>query len=407
MSSTAFAAAAGTDRVVWERVETDRVETDLPGGPAADWSAEVDELRCHTLEWLHAARSEAVRAQRRWRMRELAIVRVLDERGQVDDAWAAADGVTVGDVRATVETARALDALPRVAAAAADGAMSDAQLAAVVQLADASTDADWAARGPRCAPTELRREVRALATPTVEESRRRHAAKGFWGRFDEQAGRWHGGFSLPDIEGATVMAVLQARAEQMKPRKGAPWAPLSERLGEAFFEAVTGEGPERPPARAHVLVHVPVHGPAEVQGVPIAAERLEQLLANASLEINIVNDRGEVVGMVPTTTLIPTRIMRAVRTHDVHCRWPGCTSTVGLEIHHLVPRSWGGTDDINNLVVVCAPHHRRLVPHGVWALAGSPRQVGELDLVPAEDLRRTLDHRPRPGGRARAPAPGL
>jgi hypothetical protein len=358
----------------------------------------VDELRTHTLDWLHAARAEAVREQRRWRMRELAVVRVLDERGQVDDAWAASDGVTVSDVRAAVETARALDALPHVAAAAADGALSDAQLVAVVQLADPTTDADWATRGPRCAPTELRREVRALSTPTVEESRRRHAAKGFWGRFDEQVGRWHGGFSLPDIEGATVMAVLQARAEQMKPRKGAPWAPLSERMGEAFVEAVAGEGPERPPARAHVLVHVPLHGPAEVQGVPIATERLEQLLANASLEINLVDDRGDVVGMVPTTTLIPTRVMRAVRTHDVHCRWPGCTSTVGLEIHHLVPRSWGGTDDINNLVTVCAPHHRKLVPHGTWALAGSPRQVGELDLVPAEELHRSLEQRARARG---------
>jgi hypothetical protein len=155
-------------------------------------------------------------------------------------------------------------------------------------------------------------------------------------------------------------------------------------MGEAFVEAVAGEGPERPPARAHVLVHVPLHGPAEVQGVPIATERLEQLLANASLEINLVDDRGDVVGMVPTTTLIPTRVMRAVRTHDVHCRWPGCTSTVGL--------------DINNLVTVCAPHHRKLVPHGTWALAGSPRQVGELDLVPAEELHRSLEQRARARG---------
>jgi len=49
-------------------------------GPDAAFADQVDELRTHTLEWLRAARAEAVRAQRRWRMRELAIVRVLDER---------------------------------------------------------------------------------------------------------------------------------------------------------------------------------------------------------------------------------------------------------------------------------------------------------------------------------------
>ena len=319
-------------------------------------------------------------------MRELAIVRVLDERDAIDDSLAAADGVTVREVRATVETARALESLPRVAAAAGAGALSDGQLTAVTRLADVHSDAEWAERAPHCAPAELQRAVRVRAVPTVDESRRRHAARAAWGRFDEREGAWHGGFVLPDLEGSAVMAVLEARAERMRPAKGAPWAPLRTRLADALVEVVTGSGPERPVGRAHVLVHVPVGGPAEVHGVPIAHERLEQLLANASLEIEVVDRDGTTVGMVPTTTLIPTRVMRAVRTHDVHCRWPGCTSTTGLEIHHLVPRSWGGTDDPNNLVVVCAPHHRQLVPHGRWALDGAPRRVGALRLVPADDL---------------------
>ena len=57
-----------------------------------DYSELLDELRCHTTEWLHDARDEAVREQRRWHVRELAITRVLDERGQVDDSLAAKDG---------------------------------------------------------------------------------------------------------------------------------------------------------------------------------------------------------------------------------------------------------------------------------------------------------------------------
>ena len=376
--------------------------------PATDWSAAVDEFRCYPVERLRAAREEAVREQRRWRSRELAIVRALDERGLVDDSWAATDGISLKEMRATVETARALELLHHVAAAASDGRLSDGQLDNVVHLADADTDAEWAGIAQRSTPTELRRKVRSLRTPTVDESRRRHAARGFWGTFDEQEGTWRGGFVLPDLEGAAVMGVLKARAEQMAPKKGEAWAPLRERLADAFREAITGDGPERPPVKTHVLVQVPLDGPAEVMGAPIANERLEQLLANASLEFNFVDEHGVVVGMAPTTSLITSRVMRAVMQHDVHCRWPGCTSTAGLEIHHIVPRSWGGTDDINNLVVVCAPHHRQLVPHGPWALWGAPRQVGGLELIPADDMLRHLEaddradraHR-KPGGQAR------
>lgn len=377
------------------------------GGRAeVSFGDQVDELRTHSLGWLRDARVEAVREQRRWRMRELAIVRVLDERDAIDDSLAAADGVSVREVRAAVETARALESLPRVAAVAADGALSDGQLTAVTRLADVDSDAEWAERAPHCAPAELQRAVRARTVPTVDESRRRHAARAVWGRFDEREGAWHGGFVLPDLEGSAVMAVLEARAEQMRPAKGDAWAPLRVRLADALVESVTGHGPERPPARAHVLVHVPVTGPAEVHGVPIAHERLEQLLANASLEVEVVDGDGATVAMLPTTTLIPTRVMRAVRTHDVHCRWPGCTRTTGLEIHHLVPRSWGGTDDPNNLVVVCAPHHRQLVPHGRWALDGAPRQVGALRLVPADALLGRLgpDRSPRGAAQARGPS---
>src|SRR4029453_12960927 len=81
-----------------------------PWGPMGertfDYTELVDALRCHTTDWLTGAREEAVREQRRWRVRELAIIRVLDERGAVDDSLAAADGVSVRDVRENRETAR-------------------------------------------------------------------------------------------------------------------------------------------------------------------------------------------------------------------------------------------------------------------------------------------------------------
>ena len=54
------------------------------------------------------------------------------------------------------------------------------------------------------------------------------------------------------------------------------------------------------------------------------------------------------------------KIARAVLLRDRHCRVPGCEIDYGLHVHHLRPRSWGGTDDLSDLAAVCTAggHHR-------------------------------------------------
>src|SRR5262249_13193869 len=115
-----------------------------------DYSELVNELRCHTTDWLWSRRVELVREQRRRHVEELAVTTVLDERGGIDDTIAGADGVSVRSMRETVETARALQSLPRVAAAAHEGTISPEQLNPLAQLADAESDAEWAQRGRSC-----------------------------------------------------------------------------------------------------------------------------------------------------------------------------------------------------------------------------------------------------------------
>ena len=57
-------------------------------GRCYDYGEMLDELRCHTSESVELARLEAVAEQRWWHLRELAALRVLDERGAVDDSLA-------------------------------------------------------------------------------------------------------------------------------------------------------------------------------------------------------------------------------------------------------------------------------------------------------------------------------
>ncbi len=135
-------------------------------------------------------------------------------------------------------------------------------------------------------------------------------------------------------------------------------------------------------ARSPVLqVAVPQHGPAEIAGIPIADSLLEQLRANATIEPVLVDDHGVVLAIGRRTAAVSPKLRRAVLLRDARCRMPGCARHRGLEAHHLVPRSWGGADEISNLAAVCPAHHRLLVPHGLLALVGNPNLPDGLELA--------------------------
>src|SRR6185437_10595959 len=84
----------------------------------------VDEMRTHSSEWLESRRREVIDEQRELRSVEMAITRVLDEHGRIDVSMGA-DGESARVVRDKVETARRLESLPAVAAAAHAGRLSD------------------------------------------------------------------------------------------------------------------------------------------------------------------------------------------------------------------------------------------------------------------------------------------
>jgi hypothetical protein len=133
-------------------------------------------------------------------------------------------------------------------------------------------------------------------------------------------------------------------------------------------------------------VQVPLRGPATVAGIPISDALLEQVRANATIEPVLVDDLGAPVAIGRRFSALSPKITRSVGLRDGHCRCGNCDIRHGLEIHHLVPRSWGGTDDISNLAAVFAAHHRELIPHGPWALVGNPNLPDGLRMVRYDQL---------------------
>jgi hypothetical protein len=349
-------------------------------------------LRCRDTGWLMARRAELVQVQRQARAEELTIVGILDERGVLDPCAEAASGMSARAARDTLDTARALGALPAIAEAAADGRLSEEQLAAVAQLADESTDEEWAERAPDCSPSELQRLVRRRRTPTSEESLARHRARSLrlsWNA-DKTMLRVNG--ELPDLLGAKLEATIDDLVDAMRPAKGDQWEPRDRRAADALGALCDGRDAntddDHAPTRAAkpvLVVEVPQRGPAMVGGVPLPDAVVEQLRVNSTIEPVLVDELGVPAVIGRRFSAISVKRARAVILRDGACIC-GCGIRHGLEIHHLVPRSWGGTDDMSNLGAVFPPHHRSLVPHGPWAIVGNPNHPGGLRRVLYADL---------------------
>jgi len=364
-------------------------------GRSYDYGEMLDELRCHTSESVELVRLEAVAEQRWWHLRELAALRVLDERGKVNDSQAGKDGTRTRDIRRKRATAKNLAKQPKLANAAAKGKLSEEQLAHASALAGEDPDEDerWAEDAPDWSPEDLAKKVREQRTPTAEVGAARRAARElrFWWRQDH--GMLDGRFSLPDIDGAIFESVVNEMIGRMRPVKGQPWDTREHRGADALVElcrsyaARRGDEASGAPA-PHLIVQVPLHGPATVAGVPLPDAMVERLRAQAKVEPVLVDDDGEPIIVGRVESVLSEKTKRVVRQRDGKCRWPGCDQRVGLEVHHLWPSSWDGPDELWNLAAVCWHHHHQLAPQGRWLLLGNPNNPAGLSLIDRDDLPR-------------------
>jgi len=349
----------------------------------------VDELRTHSTEWLRREREELMAQQRTLRTREMAMLAVLDERGQVDRSIGSR-GESARTVREKVATAHALEGLPAIASVALEGGLSDEQLRSVVKVADEASDAEWARRAPGIDPLDLDRAARTATVPSAEESRRRHAARELRMWWTPDHGMLHVRGALPDELGDRFESSIHQLTEKMRPAKGEQWDTFDHRAADALVQLCELQEPdddaERPSLgpRPNIQVLLGLTGPATIAGIPIADSLLEQIRANATIEPVLVDDDGAPIMVWKRIPLVSDKIRRAVLLRDGRCRVPGCARREGLQVHHLEPESWGGSADIANLAAVCPAHHRLLIPHGLLALVGNPNVPEGLRLVTAK-----------------------
>ncbi len=70
-----------------------------------------------------------------------------------------------------------------------------------------------------------------------------------------------------------------------------------------------------------------------------------------------------------STDTIPAHLRRAVILRDQHCAAPGCTAPPSsCQVHHIRPRSKGGTTSLANMVLLCGFHHLILIHRWGWSI---------------------------------------
>jgi hypothetical protein len=368
----------------------------------------LDELRCWETVRLSAERVRVIREQRRLEARELALTKVLDERRAVPKDQPARDGESEATARRKRETAEKLANLPHLGDAALNGELSSEQLHPAADLADEDSDEEWSRRAVTASPADLQRMARERRVMSREDSLRRRARRSLR-KWRDDHGFLCGRFEVPlEHGGVEVEAFFDQVAEKMRPAKGERWTSLEHRHADTLISLCRLDAPvdgrddeDRAQAptmavRPMVVVDVPLTGPATLCGMPLPDEWVDAWRAELKVQLRAVDEHGRPVAEGPTRTFVSDKRRAAVIRRDGQCRWPGCRRRLRLQVHHLIPSSWGGTDAIANLAAVCPAHHALLIPHGDYVLDGNPHQPDGLTLrrITAEERRRQRQRAP-------------
>ena len=274
-----------------------------------------------------------------------------------DYAWSEHE-LGARQVRELLNIARRLDQLPALDAAMASGEVPWTKARTMLSVLDADNEADWVERAKGIPVRELERQVYGLYAgsppPTPEET---HDVRGdSRRRFIVEL------YSQEEQIVRDALAVLRAQADDADVTDG----DLLAQMARAVLQmAESGEAaPTSEPYRI-VLEHCPEC----LRTVGVEDEVSDTLVAEACCNAEVVDltpGAGERRGRLGRA--IPLRTQRAVF-HEAGygCAVPGCRGRLWLHLHHLALWSGGGDHSEENLVCLCASHHRA-VHEGVLAL---------------------------------------
>jgi hypothetical protein len=322
-------------------------------------------------------------------------------------------GTSVADAVRALETARRLDSLPAVAAAARTGALSTAQAAAVADAAivDPSSEDRLVEAARRSSLAELREECgRVKAAACDPEERRRSIRTGrFLRTWTDTEGAWHLHMRDNPEVGAVIVSALETIRDRLfkAARAGGRQEPSEAYGADALAELARGGGaPGR--SKAKVLVRVdlaallrgrPIEGElCEICGYgPVAVSAVRDLLDTGDPFLAAVINRGEQVMGVAHLRRKPNAVQQtALEWMYPACAVEGCSASTWLENDHRLDWATSGMTVLDLLDRLCSHHHDRKSLDG-WSLVEGR---GKRPFVPPADSRHPRHHVHAPSGAA-------
>jgi hypothetical protein len=291
-----------------------------------------------------------------------------------------------------VRAGRALEHLPAVAAAFADGAITAAQVAVIAPIAGddelaavAEQGIDLGAIDESLAAVAAEEPHDRLAQvvhvyrealepdgpePDPTEGRRlsmvKHADGSGTGRFD-----------LDAVGFERVQAVIESIVQANRP-KGDDRTRRQQNADALVQWAdntlAAGGLPTLRTVKPHVIVTIdaedladPSTGPGAATtgfGAMLSAARARWLACDASVSRMVVGPDGLPLDVGRTQRVVPPHIRRAVEGRDGHCVFAGCGApSHWCDVHHRVEWINGGATSLDNSALLCERHHTK-VHHG-------------------------------------------
>ncbi len=239
-----------------------------------------------------------------------------------------------------IRLADKLEELPRLKKRVESGEVPWTKAREVVKVATPETEGEWLELAETKSRRELEHEVK------VSRAGRNR---------DESQGEL---VPLPSVPKAAPVPYVTLRLEPMNKAK---FEAMIEKLMKLHrcsreqmvmmaLKAFTGESSPRGDSPYQVIVcRCEECGKTQVGDTELSAADAEQVACDS---------RALEPGQRNRASIPPAR-RRAVLARDGHrCTTPGCGAKHFLEVHHIVPRSRGGTNHESNLITLCSSCHR-------------------------------------------------
>jgi len=169
-------------------------------------------------------------------------------------------------------------------------------------------------------------------------------------------------------------AALRAAIEPLVRRTGAhDDRDLEQRQADALVElALRGGSPAQIQVTSSLETLLGLAGaPAadlELCALPISAKTVERLACDCSITRILLGSDSMVIDVGRAKRTISGPARKALNVRDRHCTWPGCERPASwCDGHHLEHWAHGGTNEPDNITLLCGRHHW-MVHEGHWQI---------------------------------------